>query len=253
MAVELVDVTKIYNGAVRVVALEHITLSISRGETVVIMGPSGSGKTTLLNIIATLDRPTSGEVRILGVDVTKMSEKKLERFRLRNIGYLFQSYNLIPYLTAEQNIALPLLALGIKKELALAKARVLLEFVGLEKMGKLYPHQMSGGMQQRVAIARALATNPPVLALDEPTSNIDIDNVSIVLGLIAAVNKFFKTTVFIATHDLDVIQIANRIVYIRGGRIYESGEPPRRAVKVDFEKALESYEKIKHIDELLGI
>ncbi|MEM1923606.1 MAG: ABC transporter ATP-binding protein [Pyrobaculum sp.] len=253
MAVELVDVTKIYNGTVRVVALEHISLSISRGETVVIMGPSGSGKTTLLNIIATLDRPTSGEVRILGVDVTKMSEKKLERFRLRNIGYLFQSYNLIPYLTAEQNIALPLLALGIKKELALAKARVLLEFVGLEKMGKLYPHQMSGGMQQRVAVARALATNPPVLALDEPTSNIDIDNVSIVLGLIAAVNKFFKTTVFIATHDLDVVQIANRIVYIRGGRIYESGEPPRRAVKVDFEKALESYEKIKHIDELLGI
>ncbi|ABL88185.1 ABC transporter related protein [Pyrobaculum islandicum DSM 4184] len=254
MAVELKNVTKVYgNGSVKTVALDDVSLSVTQGEAVVLMGPSGSGKTTLLNIIATLDRPTSGEVYVLGVDVAKMPERKLERFRLRNIGYLFQSYNLVPYLTAEQNVALPLVTLGVKKELALLKARLLLELVGLEKAAALYPHQMSGGMQQRVAVARALAANPPILILDEPTSNVDPDNASQVLGLIYVVNKLFKSTVFIATHDPEVARIATRLVYIRGGKLYETVEPPRRELKVDVERAAAVYEKLKHIDELIGI
>jgi putative ABC transport system ATP-binding protein len=144
------------------------------------------------------------------------------------VGYLFQSYNLVPYLTAEQNVALPLMALGVKKELALLRARVLLELVGLEKAARLYPHQMSGGMQQRTAIARALATNPPLLILDEPTSNIDLDNASLVLGLIHVVNRLMKTTVFIATHDPDVARVATRVVYMRAGA---STTPPSRRVE----------------------
>ncbi len=254
MAVELRNVSKIYgDGAAKTVALDDVSLVASPGEVVVLMGPSGSGKTTLLNIIATLDRPTSGEVRIMGVDVTKLPESQLERFRLKNIGYLFQSYNLVPYLTAEQNVALPLTALGVKKELALLRARVLLELVGLEKAARLYPHQMSGGMQQRAAIARALAANPPLLILDEPTSNIDLDNASLVLGLIYIINRLLKNTVFIATHDPDVARIATRVVYMRGGRVYETAELPRREFKIDLERATAVYEKLRHIDELIGL
>jgi len=254
MAVELRNVSKIYgNGATKTVALDNVSLTVSPGEVVVLMGPSGSGKTTMLNIIAALDRPTSGEVRIMDVDVTKLPESRLERFRLKNIGYLFQSYNLVPYLTAEQNVALPLMALGVRKEFALLRARVLLELVGLEGAVQLYPHQMSGGMQQRAAIARSLATNPPLLILDEPTSNIDLDNASLVLGLIYVINKLLKTTVFIATHDPDVARIATRVVYMRGGRVYETAEPPRREFRVDLERATAVYEKLRHIDELIGL
>jgi putative ABC transport system ATP-binding protein len=254
MAVRLRNVSKIYgNGAVRTVALDNVSLEVAPGEVLALMGPSGSGKTTLLNIIAALDRPTSGEVYVMGVDVTKLPESKLEKFRLKNVGYLFQSYNLVPYLTAEQNVALPLMALGVKKELALLRARVLLELVGLERAARLYPHQMSGGMQQRTALARALATNPPILVLDEPTSNIDLDNASVVLGLIHVVNRLMKTTVFIATHDPDVARVATRVVYMRAGRVYEAVEPPRREFKADIERVAAIYEKLKRIDELIGL
>jgi len=254
MAVELRRVSKVYgNGAVRTVALENVSLAVAPGESVVLMGPSGSGKTTLLNIVATLDRPTSGEVYVLGVDVVNMPEKKLEKFRLRNIGYLFQSYNLVPYLTAEQNVALPLIALGVKKELALLKARVLLELVGLEKAAGLYPQQMSSGMQQRAAVARALANNPPILVLDEPTSNLDADNASNLLALVAAVNRIFKTTVFIATHDAEVARIATRLIYMRSGRLYEAAEPPKRELKIELERVAAAYEKLRRIDELIGL
>jgi len=254
MAVELRRVSKVYgNGAVRTVALEDVSLAVAPGESVVLMGPSGSGKTTLLNIVATLDRPTSGEVYVLGVDVVDMPEKRLEKFRLRNIGYLFQSYNLVPYLTAEQNVALPLIALGVKKELALLKARVLLELVGLEKAAGLYPQQMSSGMQQRAAVARALANNPPILVLDEPTSNLDAHNASNLLALIAAVNRIFKTTAFIATHDAEVARIATRLIYMRSGKLYETAEPPKREPKIELERVVAAYEKLRRIDELIGL
>ncbi|MFN7105296.1 MAG: ABC transporter ATP-binding protein [Pyrobaculum sp.] len=254
MAVELKGVTKIYKiGSVEVLALDGVTQHISRGEVVVLMGPSGSGKTTLLNIIATLDKPTYGEVYVLGVDVGKMSEKNLEKFRLRNVGYLFQSYNLVTYLTAEQNVALPLIALGVKKDWALLRAKILLELVGLEKVGEMYPHQMSGGMQQRVAVARALATSPPLLILDEPTSNVDLENAATLLSLIAAINKVIKTTAIIATHDPDVAAIATRVIYMRDGRAYEATEPPRRELKIDLERVATAYEKLRQLDSLIGL
>lgn len=254
MAVRLRNVSKIYDdGAAKTVALDNVSLDVAPEEVVALMGPSGSGKTTLLNIIAALDRPTSGEVYVMGVDVAKLPESKLEKFRLKNVGYLFQSYNLVPYLTAEQNVALPLMALGVKKELALLRARVLLELVGLEGAARLYPHQMSSGMQQRTALARALATNPPILVLDEPTSNIDLDNTSVVLGLIHVVNRLMKTTVFIATHDPDVARVATRVVYMRAGRVYDAVEPPRRELKADIERAAAVYEKLRRIDELIGL
>jgi putative ABC transport system ATP-binding protein len=192
-------------------------------------------------------------VYVMGVDVAKLPESKLEKFRLKNVGYLFQSYNLVPYLTAEQNVALPLMALGVKKELALLRARVLLELVGLEGAARLYPHQMSGGMQQRTALARALATNPPILMLDEPTSNIDLDNTSVVLGLIHVVNRLMKTTVLMATHDPDVARVATRVVYMRAGCVYDAVEPPRREFKADIERAAAVYEKLRRIDELIGL
>jgi putative ABC transport system ATP-binding protein len=254
MAVRLRNVSKIYgDGAAKTVALDNVSLEVAPGEVVALMGPSGSGKTTLLNIIAALDRPTSGEVYVMGVDVAKLPESKLEKFRLKNVGYLFQSYNLVPYLTAEQNVALPLMALGVKKELALLRARVLLELVGLEGAARLYPHQMSSGMQQRTALARALATNPPILVLDEPTSNIDLDNTSVVLGLIHVINRLMKTTVFMATHDPDVARVATRVVYMRAGRVYDAVEPPRRELKADIERAAAVYEKLRRIDELIGL
>ncbi|MCC6020715.1 MAG: ABC transporter ATP-binding protein [Thermoproteaceae archaeon] len=254
MAVVLRNVTKVYaSGPVRTVALDSVSLSASAGEVAVLMGPSGSGKTTLLNIIAALDRPSSGEVRILGVDVTAMPERKLERFRLENVGYLFQSYNLVPYLTAEQNVALPLMALGVRKELALLRARVLLELVGLEGAARLRPHELSGGMQQRVALARALATKPKILALDEPTSNIDLESASLVLGLIHAINKLTKATVFVASHDPDVARIATRLVYMRGGRAYEASEPPKRELKLEVERVAEALDKLEKLDRIIGL
>lgn len=254
MAVELRGVTKVYGvGGARIVALDRVDLDIGAGELVALMGPSGSGKTTLLNLVATLDRPTEGKVYVLGRDVTALAERELERFRLRNVGYLFQSYNLVPYLTAIQNVALPLLALGASKELALLKAKALLELVGLDGAAGLYPSQLSGGMQQRVAIARALAASPPILVLDEPTSNIDVENASAVLSLVVAVNRVFKSTVLIATHDPDVAQIATRVVQVRAGRVYERGEPPRKTLRADLDAAWRIAEKIRSIDSLLGL
>ncbi len=247
-AVYLENVHKIYKTAAgEVHALRGVTLRIPRAAVVAFMGPSGSGKTTLLNIISSLDRPTSGRVVVLGVDVTELGEKDLERFRLTKIGYLFQSYNLVPYLTASQNVELPMLAAGMPKDLARAKARLLLRLVGLEDSADRLPTQLSGGMQQRVALARALANSPELLILDEPTSNIDLENASMILSLILALNKVWGATVLIATHDPDVAAIADKIYAVRGGHVTD-GEVPRGEIKIDLEKAKEIYEKIKALD-----
>ncbi|MFB6490417.1 MAG: ABC transporter ATP-binding protein [Thermoproteus sp. AZ2] len=247
-AIVLEDVHKVYKTpAGEVHALRGISLKIPRAVIAALMGPSGSGKTTLLNIISTLDRPTSGRVVVLGEDVTSLDEKRLEKFRLLKIGYLFQSYNLVPYLTAWQNVALPMLAAGMPRELARVKAKLLLELVGLGDAVDRYPWQLSGGMQQRAAIARALANSPELLILDEPTSNVDLDNAAVILGIIKLLSEVWKTTIVMATHDPDVAAMANTVYTIRGGQII-GGVAPRREVKVDVERAKEIYDKISAID-----
>ncbi|MEL9991792.1 MAG: ABC transporter ATP-binding protein [Thermoproteus sp.] len=247
-AVYLENVHKVYRTAAgEVHALRGVTLRIPKGAMVAFMGPSGSGKTTLLNIISSLDKPTSGKVIVLDTDVTKLDEKSLERFRLHKIGYLFQSYNLVPYLTALQNVELPMLAAGMPRDLAKAKAKLLLRLVGLEDSADRLPIQLSGGMQQRVALARALANSPELLILDEPTSNIDLDNASIILSLILALNKIWGSTVLIATHDPDVAAVADKVYTVRGGYVTDGGVP-KGEIKIDVDKAKEIYEKIRAID-----
>ncbi|CCC81415.1 ABC transporter ATP-binding protein [Thermoproteus tenax] len=248
IAIDLEDVHKIYKTpAGEVHALKGVTLKIPKSTITAFMGPSGSGKTTLLNIISSLDRPTRGRAIVLGRDVATLGERELERFRLLNIGYLFQSYNLVPYLTAQQNVELPMLAAGVPRDLAKIKARLLLKLVGLEDSLHKYPVQLSGGMQQRAALARALANSPELLILDEPTSNIDLENASAILSLILALNKVWGTTVVMATHDPDVAAIADKVYTVRGGLVID-GEMPRREIKLDIERAKEIYEKIKAID-----
>jgi len=200
-------------------ALVGINLSIERGELVAVMGPSGSGKTTLLNIMGTLDRPTSGRVVVAGEDVTSASERYLSKFRLFNIGFVFQSINLVGSLSALDNVALPLLLAGVRRRDAYRVARVLLRLVGLEGLEDRKPAQLSGGQQQRVAIARALANMPSVVLLDEPTSNVDAVNTLVILELLKYINKVFGVTMVIATHDPEVASIASRVVYLRGGRV----------------------------------
>lgn len=247
-AVYLENVHKVYKTkAGEVHALRGITLRIPRATIIAFMGPSGSGKTTLLNIISSLDRPSSGRVIVLGTDITRLNEKSLERFRLTKIGYLFQSYNLIPYLTALQNVELPMLAAGMPGDLARTKAKLLLRLVGLEDSADKLPAQLSGGMQQRVALARALANSPELLILDEPTSNIDLDNASAILSLVLALNKVWGVTVLMATHDPDVAAIADKVYAVRGGYVAD-GEIPRGEIKIDLERAKEIYEKIRALD-----
>jgi len=247
-AVYLEGVHKIYRTAAgEVHALRGVTLKIPSATATVLIGPSGSGKTTLLNIMSTLDRPTSGTVVVLGTDVTNLDERRLERFRLLKIGYLFQSYNLVPYLTALQNVMLPMLAAGMPRDLAKAKAKLLLRLVGLEDSAERYPIQLSGGMQQRAALARALANSPELLILDEPTSNVDLESASAILSLILALNKAWRTTVIIATHDPDVAAIADKVYTVRGGYVVD-GEIPKGEIRIDLERAKEIYEKIRAID-----
>ena len=253
LAVELRGVSKTYKAPVEVHALKGVDLEVGIGELIVLMGPSGSGKSTLLNIVAGLDRPTSGTVKVLGRELGSMSERELDGFRLRNIGYLPQSYTLIPYLTALQNVALPLVALGVRKDLAYLKARLLLRLVGLGHAAEMLPSQMSGGMQQRAAIARALANTPRILMLDEPTSNVDADNASRILGIVAVVNRTMRTTVFLATHDPDAARIATRVIQIRDGRLYESAEPPGSKVEADVEGVAGILDEVRRIDEEIGL
>ncbi|MBP1449578.1 MAG: ABC transporter ATP-binding protein [Thermoproteus sp.] len=249
-AVVLENVHKVYKTAAgEVHALRGVSLKIPRAAVAAFMGPSGSGKTTLLNIISTLDKPTSGRVIVLGEDVADLEERRLERFRLLKIGYLFQSYNLIPYLTALQNVELPMLAAGVPKDLAKAKAKLLLELVGLGDAVDRYPWQLSGGMQQRAAIARALANSPELLILDEPTSNVDLENASVILGIVKVLSEVWKTTVIMATHDPEVAAMSHLVFTIRGGYVV-NGEVPKREIKVDFERARKIYEKISVLDSL---
>lgn len=214
--------SKVYgSGNSKVIALDNVNLTIYRGEIVAILGPSGSGKTTLLNILAGLDIPTSGFVSIDGVEITKLSEEEKTRFRAKSMGFIFQFFNLVPVLTAVENVELPMLLNKYPISEARKRALELLEKMNILHRKDAYPPQLSGGEQQRVSIARALSTKPKIIWADEPTGALDAKNGDQIKNLIIELNKEFETTFVIVTHDPSVAQIANRIIRMESGKIVE--------------------------------
>jgi putative ABC transport system ATP-binding protein len=201
-AVDVQNVRKVYKrDAQDIVVLDGLSLQVPEGDFVALMGPSGSGKTTLLNLIAGIDRPTSGTVIVAGTDVGTLSEGQLAKWRSRNIGFIFQFYNLIPVLTALENVELPLLLTRLSKKDRRDRALTALKVVGLADRSKHYPRQLSGGQEQRVAIARAIVADPAVLVADEPTGDLDARSAEEILNLMQTLNEEFKKTIVMVTHD----------------------------------------------------
>ena len=218
MMVSIVGLTmRLTSGGRPLTILDGVTLDIARGDAVAVIGPSGSGKSTLLGLIAGLDAPTAGTITVGGVDITRLGESALARFRRETIGYVFQSYHLIPTLTAAENVAVPLELAGERR--VSARARVLLEQVGLRDRGDHYPVQLSGGEQQRVALARAVALEPPLLLADEPTGNLDSATGAAIIELLFALNRERGSTLVLVTHDPALAERADRVVALRDGRV----------------------------------
>ncbi|HEY6169411.1 MAG TPA: ABC transporter ATP-binding protein [Verrucomicrobiae bacterium] len=216
--VETRQLTKIYRqGEINVTALNRIDLNIAQGEFLALMGPSGSGKSTLLHIIAGVDRPTSGEVRVQGVDVTKLNESALADWRNQNVGFVFQTFNLIPVLTAYENVELPLLLTKLSSRERRKLANTALELVGLADRARHLPRQLSGGQEQRVAIARALVTDPSLLVADEPTGNLDANSAQEVLGILQSLSRQAGKTVIMVTHDPKAAAYSSRSVHLEKG------------------------------------
>jgi len=229
---KLTDVSKIYRiGTEKVVALDNINLEIPKGEICCILGTSGSGKSTLLNLMAGLERPTKGNIVIKGKHIERMSENSLARFRQKYVGFVFQSYNLLPALTALENVSLPLVFREVSKKVRNEKAKKILEQVGLGTHLKHKPSQMSGGQQQRVGIARAFIGNPEIVFADEPTGNLDSKTTVEIMNLITGLARENNQTLIIVTHDINIAKYADRIVYILDGNIEKIEKP----VKVEGE------------------
>lgn len=211
---------KVYRvGEENVHALRGIDLDIMRGEICCIFGTSGSGKSTLLNQLAGMEKPSRGAVFIGGAAVSRMEEDQLAAFRQRHIGFIFQSYNLLPYLTAEENVALPLCFRGVDKKTRTRAARAMLEKVGLSHRLSHYPGQMSGGQQQRVGIARAFINRPQVIFADEPTGNLDTQTTLDVMDMMQRFARAYDQTIVLVTHDPEIKDYADRIVALQDGRI----------------------------------
>jgi putative ABC transport system ATP-binding protein len=218
--VETEDLAKYYQmGPITIKALDGVSVKIRRGEYVSVMGPSGSGKTTFFNMIGGLDRPTRGQVYIDEVDISKLDAYELAWLRCRKIGYIFQTFNLIPVLTAMENVMLPMIFAGVPRDERIRKARELLETVGLGDRLNHRPTELSGGQQQRVAIARALANDPVIVLADEPTGNLDLHTGLHIINLIRKLNEEKGVTVVTATHDLKMIDVSDRIFWIRDGKV----------------------------------
>ena len=202
-----------------VVALERVNLAIPQGQICCIYGESGSGKSTLLNQLAGMEKPTKGGVRIAGVPIGRLDERQLAEFRQKHLGFVFQSYNLLPNLNAIENVAMPLMFRGVPKRKRETIARAMLKRVGLGKRMNHYPTQMSGGQQQRVGIARAFVTRPQVVFADEPTGNLDSKTKTEVMDMICSFARDFNQTIVLVTHDDNMAQYADRIVTLLDGRI----------------------------------
>jgi putative ABC transport system ATP-binding protein len=212
------DVKKIYyRDTMEVPVLDGINLSVREGEFLVLMGPSGSGKTTLLNLIGGIDSPTGGEVIVAGETISRLSEKELAGWRSRNIGFIFQLYNLIPVLTAYQNVELPLLLTGLSGAERREHTQTALEVVGLTDRADHYPKELSGGQEQRVAIARAIVSDPTLLLADEPTGDLDAASASEILDLIERLNAEYRKTIILVTHDQRAASRAGRMMHLDKG------------------------------------
>ena len=230
--VEVKDMCKVYNpGENEVRALDHVNVSINENEFVAIIGHSGSGKSTLMNMLGSLDVPTSGTYLLHDQDVSRMSDDDLSDIRNREIGFIFQGFNLIPNLTALENVELPLIYRGISKKERLELSQDALRKVGLEKRMNHKPSEMSGGQQQRVAIARAIAQAPPVILADEPTGNLDSGSTKEIMGILKSLHQEGRTVIII-THDNDIAAQAERVIRIKDGYI-----------EADYNQDTENYEE----------
>jgi putative ABC transport system ATP-binding protein len=223
--IELREVSKTYRrDAIEIPVLERVSLSVEEGDFLGLMGPSGSGKSTLLNLLAGIDRPTGGTIRIGGTEINGLSENALAAWRARHIGFIFQLYNLIPVLTAFENVELPLLLTRLSRKQRRDHVMTALEIVGLGDRTKHYPRQLSGGQEQRVAIARAVVTDPTVLLADEPTGDLDAKSAAEVLVLLQRLNKEFKKTILMVTHDPHAAERATHVVHLEKGSLVNTQE-----------------------------
>lgn len=221
--IKITDLRKIYTEAVTEVhAVDGVTLEIEQGEFTAIVGPSGSGKTTLLNMIGGLDAPTSGQILIDGNDIATLSEKQITDFRLRNIGFVFQAYNLIPVLTAKENVSFIMELQGKKADEAAQRTMEVLKAVGLEGREDSRPAKLSGGQQQRVAVARALASKPKFILADEPTANLDSKSAENLLEMMEKLNEQEKITFIFSTHDPRIMAKARRIITLEDGKVVKN-------------------------------
>ena len=218
--IEVKNITKVYNPTkIPIHAVNGVSLSVEKGEFIAVIGPSGSGKSTLLNIIGGLDQPTSGEVKVGGHELGEMTARQLTRFRREHIGFVFQSFNLIPVLTAYENMEFVMLLLGMDKKRRYDRVSELAKQVGLEEKMNTKPSELSGGQQQRVAVARALAPKPEFILADEPTANLDSASAFKLLDIMAQLNKEENITFIFSTHDQRVISRAKRVINLVDGRI----------------------------------
>jgi putative ABC transport system ATP-binding protein len=226
VVVKIENVSKFYTlGDQKVQALKEINLTVDEGDLLAIAGPSGSGKSTLLNLIGCIDTPSSGELYVDGHRVSTQDADQLADLRARTVGFIFQTFNLLPVLSAEENVEYPLLQFkDLTKSERRERVRHFLNIVGLEKFADHRPNQLSGGQRQRVAIARALATRPKIVLADEPTANLDHKTGASILELMRWVNRIQKTTFVFSTHDQAVMRMAHRVVHIQDGEIVEEGD-----------------------------
>jgi len=209
-----------------IIALHEVDIAIGRGDFVALMGPSGSGKSTLLHLIAAIDKPTAGQITVLGQDLRSLSDTQVARWRNAHIGFILQSFNLIPVLTAMENIELPLKLTGLNRKERLEHASTALNLVGLGDRMSHFPRQLSGGQEQRVAIARAIVTDPDFILADEPTGNLDATSAKEVLTLLARLNQEFGKTIVMVTHDPHAAKTARTVRYLEKGELLPPGQVP---------------------------
>lgn len=227
LVIETIDLHKEFKrDEFQVIALQNADLQIHKGEFVALMGPSGSGKSTLLYLIAAIDRPSRGRVRVLGQDLQELSDKEIAHWRNENVGFVFQTFNLIPVLTARENVELPLLLTNLSKKERIEHAETALKLVGLGDRMSHYPRQLSGGQEQRVAIARAIVTDPALILADEPTGDLDAHSAQEVLTILSRLNKEHGKTIVMVTHDPHAARFASKTRYLEKGELLPEGSVP---------------------------